>query len=139
VILDLRNVCPLLLHFHCDNRFWCSKSINWVVCHLPRKLGRTRGSKVGAIPLAPSHYGGAKLLRGAPKSPNDVTNTSFNTVHFLPKELRFEHWGARLASCPGRHLTSLRPCWKSHPRWRVSWVAFALCVNLRHFIRHPFI
>ena len=30
----------------------------------------------------------------------------FNRVHLLPKDLRFEHWGAKLASCPGRHLTS---------------------------------
>jgi len=27
----------------------------------------------------------------------------------LPKDLRFEHGGAKLASCPGRHITSLRP------------------------------
>jgi len=31
----------------------------------------------------------------------------FNTVHLLPKDLRFEHGGAKLASCPGPHLTSL--------------------------------
>jgi len=34
----------------------------------------------------------------------------FMTVHLLPKDLRFEHGGAKLASCAGRHLTSLRPC-----------------------------
>jgi len=28
----------------------------------------------------------------------------------LPKDLRFEHGGAKLVSCPRRHLTSLRPC-----------------------------
>jgi len=28
----------------------------------------------------------------------------------LPKNLSFEHGDAKLASCPGRHLTSLRPC-----------------------------
>jgi len=27
----------------------------------------------------------------------------------LPKDLRFEHGGAILASCPGGHLTSLQP------------------------------
>jgi len=53
--------------------------------------------------------GGAEWLRGAPKSPNDVTSTFFNTVHLLPKDLSFEHGGAKLASCPGRHSTSLRP------------------------------
>jgi len=33
----------------------------------------------------------------------------FNTVHLLPEDLRFEHGGAKLASCPGHHLNSLRP------------------------------
>jgi len=28
---------------------------------------------------------------GVRKNPNNVTNTSFNTVHLLPKDLRFEH------------------------------------------------
>jgi len=46
---------------------------------------------------------------GAPKSPNNATSTFFNTVHLLPKDLRFEHGGAKLASWPGRHLTTLRP------------------------------
>jgi len=27
----------------------------------------------------------------APKSPNNVTSTIFNTVHLVPKNLRFEH------------------------------------------------
>ena len=32
-----------------------------------------------------------------------------NELRFeLPNELRFEHGGVKLASCPGRHLTSLR-------------------------------
>jgi len=40
--------------------------------------------------------------------------TFFNTVHVFPKDLRFEHGGAKLDSCPGRHLTSLRPWLKCH-------------------------
>jgi len=47
---------------------------------------------------------------GAPKSPNNVTSTFFNTTHLLPKDLCFEHGGAKLASCPWRHLASLHPC-----------------------------
>jgi len=46
---------------------------------------------------------------GAPKSPNNVTSTFFNRVHLLPKDIKFEHGSAKLASCPGRHLASLRP------------------------------
>jgi len=40
---------------------------------------------------------------GAPKTPNNVVN-SFSTVHLLPKDLKFEHGGAKLVSCPGRYL-----------------------------------
>jgi len=46
---------------------------------------------------------------GADKSWN-ATCTFFDTGNLLPKDLRFEHGGAKLASCPGRHLTSLHPC-----------------------------
>jgi len=55
--------------------------------------------------------GSAEWLRGDPKSPNNLTSTFFNTagLHLFPKDLRLEHGGAKLASCPGRHLTSLRP------------------------------
>jgi len=34
-----------------------------------------------------------------------ITGFFFNTLHLLPKDLTFEHGGAKLASCPGRHLT----------------------------------
>jgi len=49
------------------------------------------------------------MIAGAPKGPNNATSAFFNTVHLLPKGFRFEHGGAKLASCPGRHLSSLRP------------------------------
>ena len=34
-----------------------------------------------------------------------ITRTFFNRVHLLPKKIRFELGGAKLASWPGRHLT----------------------------------
>jgi len=43
------------------------------------------------------------------ENPNNVTRTSFNTVHWHPKAIRFEHGGAKLVSCPGRHQASLCP------------------------------
>jgi len=47
------------------------------------------------------------MTAGVPKGPNNVTSTFFNTVHLLPKDLKFEHGGAKLSSgC----LTPLRPC-----------------------------
>jgi len=55
------------------------------------------------MPLAPNHW-------EAPKCPDNVTSTFFSAVNLLPKDLRFEHGGAERVSCPGRHLTSVRPC-----------------------------
>jgi len=52
---------------------------------------------------------GTESLWGTPKSPNNVTSTFYNTVYLLPKGLRFQHGGAKLASCPWHHLTSLHP------------------------------
>ena len=72
-----------------------------------RSQGRNEG---GMIPWAPNHYGERRMTAGALKSPNNVTSALFNAVHLLPKDLKFEHGGAKLASCPGRCLTSLRPC-----------------------------
>jgi len=63
----------------------------------------------GTIPRALDHYLGAESLQGAPKSPNNFTSAFFNTVNFLLKDLMFEHGRTKLASCPGRRLTSLRP------------------------------
>jgi len=48
-------------------------------------------------------------VRGVEKFQQYVTSIFFNTTYLLPKDLRFEHGGANLASCPGQHLTSLRP------------------------------
>jgi len=42
-------------------------------------------------------------MPGAPKNPNNIASSFFNTVYLL----RFEHGGAKLVSC---HLTSARPC-----------------------------
>jgi len=67
--------------------------------------GRYEGDKGGAIPRTPSHCGGHRMAAGFAKKSNNVTSTFFNTVHLLS----FEHWGADLAFCSGRHLTSLRP------------------------------
>jgi len=43
----------------------------------------------------------AESLRWAPKTFNNVASTFFNKAHLLPKDLSFEHGGAKLASCPG--------------------------------------
>ena len=65
--------------------------------------GVTRGGgKRGASPRAPNGCGGRQKVPA-------TSQVFFNTVNLLPKDLSFEHGGTKLASCPGRHLTSLRP------------------------------
>jgi len=54
-----------------------------------------------------------------PKSPNNVRSTFFNTVNLLSKDLRFKYGGTKLASCPGHHLTSLRPSLRPNQTWLV--------------------
>jgi len=60
-------------------------------------------------------FPGHRITMRVPKCPKNVTSTFFNTVNLLPKELRFQHGAAKLASCPGRHLTSLRLCIQWNP------------------------
>jgi len=64
--------------------------------------GAQRGGRRAQFP-------GAESLRERWKAPTMSPVPFFNTEHLLPKDLRFEHEGAKLASCPGRHLASLRP------------------------------
>ena len=105
---------------------------------LGHNQGRNEGGKGGTIPWAPIRYGGAESLQGrqisaeAAESPNNVTSTFFNTANLLSNELRFhyggaklrlwgrwfDHGGAKLVFCPGRHLTSLRPWSQLNVFWR---------------------
>jgi len=46
--------------------------------------------------------GGAEWLPRAPKSPENVASSFFNREHLLPKDLMFEHGGAKnLLLAPG--------------------------------------
>jgi len=71
--------------------------------------GRNEG---GAIPRATNDCGGRRKV---------PTSIFFNTVNLLQKELRFEHGGAKLASCPERHLASLRPWVSIDPVSVLEW------------------
>jgi len=70
----------------------CIMSMFLTSCYACR--GRTRRAQ----------FPGRRITIGAPKSLDNVSSTFFNTVHLLPKYLRSEHGGVKLASCPGRHL-----------------------------------
>ena len=44
-----------------------------------------------------------------------ISQVLSSTAELLPKDFRFEHVGAKLICCPGRHLTLLRPwSWPFH-------------------------
>jgi len=95
-----RKVCSVFLKPWCvvNEKVFAFASVISVVFFVCSSMSRgvTKG---GTISRAPNHW-------GTPKSPNNGTNTFFNTVHLIPKELRFEYGGAELASCPG--ATQLR-------------------------------
>ena len=66
--------------------------------------------------------GDAERLRGAPKSPNNVTSIqyiwfwkTFNTVHLLPKDLTFEHGRQTcfLPQAPSNLVAPLAHSWKN--------------------------
>jgi len=75
--------------------------------------------KGAAITWTPDNYGGAESLRGATKSLNNVTSTFFNN-RFASERPEVRTWGTKLASCPGRHLTSLSPCAAQKLRYPLS-------------------
>jgi len=53
-------------------------------CGFSDHQGRNEGEKRAQRP-------GRRISGGALKSPDNVASTFFNTVHLLPKDLRFEH------------------------------------------------
>jgi len=59
----------------------------------------------------PSFHFGHRMTAGDTKKYQQYHkySTFFNTVHLLPNDIRFGHGDLKLASCPGRHLASLRP------------------------------
>jgi len=51
---------------------------------------------------------GAESLRGRRKV--QIMSRVLYSMHQLQKDLKFRTWGgAKLASCPGRYVTSMRP------------------------------
>ena len=72
--------------------------------------GRNEVGQGGWNSLVPSHYGGAQWLRRRRKVPTMSQVLFFSVEHVLPKDPSFEYGSTKLASCPARHLTSLRPC-----------------------------
>jgi len=77
------------------------RSSRWILQSVTCVQARNEGGgKGGTFLLAPNQCEDAELLWEAPKSPNTVASTLFNTVNLLPKELRFDHVGSKLKFCP---------------------------------------
>jgi len=100
-----------------------SKSVSWdqfyrvfqmwfVSWHASK--GVTRGARGDRIPRAPNRYGSAKPLRGRRMTAEGAEKSQqyhkYTIQYSTFADFRFEHGGVKLASCPGRHLNSLRPC-----------------------------
>jgi len=64
--------------------------------------GVMMGGKGGAIPWAPN-YGSTESLGGAPKSPNNVTSTFFNS-RFASKRPQDRKWGRQTCFLSRCHL-----------------------------------
>jgi len=47
-----------------------------------------------------AQFSGRQITARVPKSPNIVTSTFFNTVHLLPKDLKFEQGAPNLLLVP---------------------------------------
>ena len=75
---------------------WMKAKIGRFCAGFGRMQWRYEGGKGGAFPRVPFPCGCAESLRRAQKSLNSVTSTFFNAVHFLPKDLMFEHRAPKL-------------------------------------------
>ena len=106
---------------------WTSDAVVVSFLDWPCGCGRgvTKGAKGAQFPWRRVNTG-RQIIAGSPKSPTNVTSTFFIAMILLSKELRFEHGGVKLASCPGRHLTSLRP-----------WAVVQDCSINSRSIHHP--
>jgi len=64
--------------------------------------GRNEGDKGGTIPRTPNHYWGTESLRRASRNSKNVISIFFNnTMHLLPKKLKFENGAPKLLLAPG--------------------------------------
>jgi len=98
-----------------------------VKCNAVVVRGVTRGAMGAQLP-------GRRIIMGTPKNPNNVTSTFFNS-RFASERPQVRTWGAKLASCPGRHLTSLRPwslyAWKTRTNIFLETIDSSLAVSFR--------
>jgi len=82
-----------------DIQQWKKDQHNWRC-----EQGRNEGHN---YPRAQNHFGAPNHCGGRRKDPT-MSQILFSTPHLLLKDLRFEHEGVKLVSCPWRPLTSLR-------------------------------
>jgi len=87
--------------------YW-QPSLILIIFNLPFSMQEVLSTTLTSGITRGLQFSGRPVTMGAPKSHSNVTSTFFNTLQLLPKYLRFERGDAKLASCPGCHLTLLR-------------------------------
>ena len=102
-------LCQTCSFFICKGRYYNLDSRGKLSETGPFIQGRNEKRQGGTIHRALKHYGDAKLLWGR-WIVSKMSQVFLECSNLLPKDLRFDYEGAKLASCPGRHLISLRPC-----------------------------
>jgi len=111
-----------------SNNFFIGKKFN-IVQLLHDSYEQTRSGMRGGKEV---QFPGRWIAMVAPKCPS--ASTFFNTAHFLPEDLRFEHGAAKVDSWRGRHLISLRP-WSKRSilktsfsvNIKITWYSLSIC------------
>ena len=67
---------------------------------LPPRQGRNDGGQGGHNSPGTESLWRRRMIVRAPKSPNTVTSTFYNTVHLVSQDLRFEHRGRQICFLP---------------------------------------
>jgi len=120
---------PLLVVNSQLQRFVLSSTVRWmtvselIVTNVREVRCETRAHHLNckeaetSVSFVPYKLWQMLQLRGMTRGHNsqgaknhNFTSTFFDKMHLLSKDLRFEHGGTELTSCPGRHLALLCPC-----------------------------
>jgi len=67
-----------------------------------------------------AHFLERRITAGDADKSQQCHKNFFQYSKFASERLQVRTWDAKLASCPGRHLTSFHPCNKHHMVWRSS-------------------
>jgi len=102
-LLRLMMSCEQTEYSHKSHFPYSVIKVNFTLFHLTLAQRRNEGVARGR------NFPGAESLRGRWKVLT-MSQVLCLIAELFQKDLRFEHGGVKLVCCPGRHLTSLQPC-----------------------------